>query len=88
MKHEKKLELAAVFWDYPEFNDETYLRQYLREKRGKSGYYWAMGRFLEYGRVIDTFALFDLHEIMGSLSQLKLSAPASKKWKRLIEVYG
>lgn len=88
MRRQDKIELEAVFWDYPEFRDQNYLRQYLKNKNGKSGYYWVMNRFLEYGRVVDTFSVFDIHEIAESLSKLKLSIHALKKWKRMVEVYG
>ncbi|NIM16299.1 MAG: hypothetical protein GTO45_30245 [Candidatus Aminicenantes bacterium] len=84
----RKLNLNAVFWDLPKFKDEKYLRKFLRDKKGESGYYWAMNRFLEYGRVVDTFSFFNIHEIAESLPKLKLTAPSVKKWKRMIEVYG
>ena len=86
-KRNVKMELMAVFWEYPKFRDENYLKQYLESKKGKSAYYWVMYRFLEYGRVVDTFSLFDIKEISQSLSKLKLSPHALKKWKRMIEVY-
>ncbi|MCP5106669.1 MAG: hypothetical protein GY950_25015 [bacterium] len=88
MEKRTKLELMAVFWDYPKFRDENYLKQYLNGKKGKSGYYWVMNRFLEYGRIVDTFSLFDITDISENLSQLKLSPHALKRWKRMIEVYG
>jgi hypothetical protein len=59
MKKREKLLLMAVFWDLPKFRDEEYLRRFLEEQEGKIPYQWAMTRFLEYGRVIDTFALFN-----------------------------
>jgi hypothetical protein len=85
---EKSKKLMAVFWDYPKFREEKYLRQFLKDKKGKSAYYWVMNRFLEYGRVVDTFSFFNIDEISENLSKLKLSAHAFKKWKRMIEVYG
>jgi hypothetical protein len=88
MKQGKKLELMAVFWDYPKFRDETFLRNYLEEKKGKSGYFWVMNRFLQYGRVVDTFSMFNIKEIAENLDRLKLPEYALKKWKRMIEVYG
>jgi hypothetical protein len=82
------MELMAVFWDYPKFADEDYLREYLEEKKGENVYYWVMNRFLEYGRVVDTFSFFSIEEISENLDKLKLSKYAVKKWKRMIEVYG
>jgi hypothetical protein len=87
MKEVKKLLLMAVFWDLPKFRDENYLRIFLEEQKGKVPYYWAMTRFLEHGRVVDTFELFDIKEISENLPKLKLSPHALKKWKRMIEVY-
>ncbi len=78
----------AVFWDLPKFRDENYLRRFLKEQKGKVPYQWAMARFLERGRVIDTFELFDIKEVSEYLPQLKLSPQALKKWNRMIEVYG
>ena len=76
MEKRKGLLLMAVFWDYPKFRDENYLRHFLNEKKGTSAYYWVMNRFLERGRVIDTFELFDIKEISESLPKLKLSPHA------------
>jgi hypothetical protein len=88
MKKRKKLLLMAVFWDLPKFRDEDYLRGFLEEQKGKVPYQWAMARFLERGRVIDTFALFNIKEISEYLPKLQLSTHALTKWKRMIEVYG
>ncbi len=77
----------AVFWDYPKFRDETHLRQYIKDKKGQSAYYWVMNRFLQYGRVVDTFSFFDIKEISTELGNMQLPEYALKKWKRLIEVY-
>jgi hypothetical protein len=87
MKKREKLLLMAVFWDLPKFRDEEYLRRFLEEQEGKIPYQWAMTRFLEYGRVIDTFALFNKREISEYLPRLQLTPQAQKKWKRLLEVY-
>ena len=87
MKKREKLLLMAVFWDLPKFRDEDYLRGFLEEQKGKIPYQWAMTRFLEHGRVIDTFALFNIKEISEYLPGLKLSPHALKKWKRMLEVY-
>ncbi len=80
--------LDAVFWDYPKFRDETFLKHYLIQNRGKSGYQWAMARFLERGRVVDTFKFFTIKEIASEMHNLKLSSRAKAKWKRMVEVYG
>ena len=82
------MNLMAVFWDYAKFREEKYLRQFLKDKKGKSAYYWIMNRFLEYGRVVDTFSFFDIKEISENLFKLMLSSQSLKKWKRMIEVYG
>ena len=87
MKH-KKLELAAVFWDLPKFLNENYLRQFLLEQKGKPPYYWAMTRFLIYGRIIDALNIFNIKEIAESLDKLQLPDYSLKMWKRMIEVYG
>lgn len=84
----RTLNLMAVFWDYAKFREEKYLRQFLKDKKEKSAYYWIMNRFLEYGRVVDTFSFFDIKEISENLSKLMLSPQSLKKWKRMIEVYG
>ncbi len=88
MKKREKLLLSAVFWDLPKFRDEGYLRNFLEEQKGKIPYQWAMARFLERGRVIDTFAIFNIKEIAQYLPKLQLSPHALKKWKRMLEVYG
>ncbi len=88
MKKRDKLLLAAVFWDLPKFRDESYLREFLEEQKGKAPYQWAMARFLERARVIDTFALFNIKEIAQYLPKLQLSPHALKKWQRMLEVYG
>jgi len=80
--------LEAVFWDYPQFRDEVFLRHYLTENRGNSGYEWVMARFLERGRVVDTFKFFTIEEIVSGMDNLKLSPRARAKWKRMVEVYG
>ncbi len=69
-----------VFWDYPKFRDG--------DKKEQSAYYWVMNRFLQYGRVVDTFSFFDIKEISTELGNMQLPEYALKKWKRLIEVLG
>lgn len=81
------INLNVVFWDYPKFRDEKYLKNYLIKNRKKEAYYWVMGRFAEYGRVVDTLALFSIEDISTNLGKLKISEYSLKKWKRLIEVY-
>jgi hypothetical protein len=88
VERSKTPKLMAVFWDYPKFRDENHLRQFINDKKGKSAYYWIMNRFLQYGRVVDTFLFFDVKEISKNLDKMQLSEYAAKKWKRLIEVYG
>ena len=82
------MKLQAVFWDYPQFLDEDYLKTFLRQNMEEQIYYWVMGRFLEHGRVVDTWHFFNLREIAVNLPKLKLSPYSQRKWKRLLEVYG
>lgn len=78
--------LKAVFWDYPQFAEEESLRNSLNQN--KSLRMWIMSRFLEYGRVVDTFKYFTIDEIAEKLPQLKLSDYTLKKWRRMIDIYG
>jgi len=83
--------LKSVFWDYPRFQDENYLINVIQlghKNEGDKKIQWLLTRFLEYGRVVDTFKFFSIHEIMVNFTKLKLSQYARKKWFRLIEVYG
>jgi hypothetical protein len=82
------MNLNAVFWDLPKFKDEDYLRRFLKEQKGKVPYYWAMTRFLIYGRIVDTFEFFDIKEITENLDKLQLPEPTLKRWKRMGEVFG
>ena len=86
--YEKKRRIVIDGWDLPKFRDQECLRGFLKEQKGKVPYQWAMTRFLERGRVIDTFSLFNIEEIFEYLPKLQLSPHASKKWKRMLEVYG
>ena len=82
--------LKAVFWDYPRYQDYDYLKQVIQRGRSRGDdrhVQWIMARFLEYGRVIDTFNLFSIHEIEENLKKLRLSPYTRKKWSRMIEVY-
>lgn len=81
------MKLQAVFWDYPQFLDENYLNSTLRTKKNSDIYWWIMNRFLEHGRVVDVLKFFTIDEISQNLDRLKLTDYATKKWKRLIEVY-
>ena len=81
------MKLQAVFWDYPRFLDKDYLESFLRERKGSDVYYWIMARFLEHGRVVDTLHFFAITEVAEQLSALKLSEYATRKWRRLVEVY-
>jgi len=80
--------LKAVFWDYPEFTNLHNLKKLIGDNKNKSSYFWAMTRFLEHGRVVDTLHFFTIKEISGNIKKLKLSSYSAKKWRRLIEVYG
>lgn len=79
--------LKAVFWDYPQFNEEESLKNYLKQTQGKSLRMWIMSRFLEHGRVIDTLRYFTINEIKENLPDLKLNKYIRLKWNRIIEVY-
>jgi hypothetical protein len=82
------MNLNAVFWDLPKFKDENYLRKFLKEQKGKVPYYWAMKRFLQYGRIVDTFDFFDIKEISENLDKFQLTEYTLKMWKRMGEVFG
>ena len=86
-REDRAMKLQAVFWDYPQFLDEAYLRAFLQKNAGNQLYYWAMNRLLEHGRVIDTFAFFRPEEIAANWHKLKLSEYNQRKWHRLLEVY-
>ena len=77
--------LKAVFWDYPEFTEEKKLSDCLKNNALRQ---WAMRRFLENGRVVDTLKYFSIKEISENMSTLKLTSAAKEKWGRLVEVYG
>jgi len=80
--------LNAVFWDYPQFTNENYLKNIIQESKDDTLYLWILSRFLEYGRVVDTLNYFSIDEISKNISKLKLRPYTQKKWKRMIEVYG
>ncbi len=80
--------LKAVFWDYPQFTNSKNLRKFLQENKNFRVYLWALNRFLEYGRIVDTLNYFQIKEISEQLPKLKLTPYTFKKWKRIIEVYG
>lgn len=50
--------LDAVFWDYPEFQDPGTVREKIESAENQSLRRWFLTRFLEYGRVVDTFRFF------------------------------
>jgi hypothetical protein len=79
--------LQVVFWDYPKFIDTNYLKDFIGKNKDNDSYFWAMQRFIEHGRVVDTLDYFNLSEIKKSLSTLKISHYNKKKWNRIIEVY-
>ena len=80
--------LKAVFWDYPQFTEEDAVKLSLKENKGSAFYLWIMNRFLEHGRVVDSFRFFKPHEITEHLPKLRLTSYSLKKWQRLIEIYG
>lgn len=80
--------LKAVFWDYPKFTDPAHLRDVIQKNTDQKIRLWILKRFLEYGRVVDTWDYFSMAEIAKHLPDLNLSTYAHKKWKRMIEVYG
>jgi hypothetical protein len=82
--------LKSVFWEYPEFAVEQHLHEVLAKCRASADwelYLWVMRRFLENGRVVDTFKFFSIDEILANLDKLRLSEYSSRKWHRLGEVY-
>jgi len=79
--------LKAVFWDYPNFKGPEKLPSLLRSKRNDRFYLWAMRRFLEYGRAVDTLQFFSLDQIREAMEKIPLTPYAQKKWKRILEVY-
>jgi len=81
------MKLQAIFWDYPKFTNKKKLTDLLKKNRDKEIYLWILNRFLEYGRVVDTFNFFDINEIANNLNKLKLTDYSQKKWSRLIEIY-
>ena len=80
--------LKAAFWDYPQFTEEEFVKSFLKESKGSKVYLWILTRFLEYGRVVDSFRFFQLQEIAEFLPKLRLTSDTLKKWQRLIEIYG
>lgn len=81
------MKLEAVFWDYPQFLDENYLREFMQQHKNAEIYFWLMYRFLEHARVVDTLHFFKIQEIADNINKLKLTDYARKKWNRMIEVY-
>ncbi|MBI5470872.1 MAG: hypothetical protein HY961_00860 [Ignavibacteriae bacterium] len=81
------MKLEAVFWDYPKFLDEQFLRSFLEENKNSEIFSWLMTRFLEHGRATDALSLFTIEEISALLPSLRLSDYAAAKWQRLVEVY-
>jgi hypothetical protein len=82
--------LKSVFWEYPELAVEQHLRELLQKCRATPDwklYLWIMRRFLENGRVVDTFKFFSIDEILANLDNLRLSEYSARKWHRLGEVY-
>ena len=73
--------LNAVFWDYPKFTDSAYLREVIQKNKDKETRLWILKRFLEHGRIVDTWDYFSMTEIAKYLPELNLSTYAHKKWK-------
>jgi hypothetical protein len=84
---ESRMKLEAVFWDYPRFLNEEYIRAFVRNNADPEMILWLMTRFLEHGRAVDALSLFGINDIATHLPSLKLSDAAAKKWRRLVEVY-
>jgi hypothetical protein len=80
--------LDAVFWDYPQFRDESTLRSALGDARGTPSFSWFLARFLEHARAVDALAFFSLDDIAASLGAMQISQEARRKWVRLLEVHG
>ncbi len=53
--------LNSVFWDYPKFKNERYLKKFIK-KKDSDIYIWMLRRFIENGRVIDTFKYFKISD--------------------------
>jgi hypothetical protein len=82
--------LYGIFWDYPQFTSDEAVVEILDSARGEQDtplFRWVMTRFLEHGRVIDTFRFFSVEEVSQHLPTLRLRACTRKKWQRMIEVY-
>ncbi|MFH1956855.1 MAG: hypothetical protein ABIJ15_00075 [bacterium] len=79
--------LKAVFWDYPKFADEKYLKKFVRGNRNNAVYKWVMTRFVAHGRVVDTLRFFPIREISRLITKLRISSYSKRKWKRILEVY-
>jgi cephalosporin-C deacetylase-like acetyl esterase len=79
--------LKAVFWDYPQFTDSSFLIKTLADKKKEGIRDWILVRFFEHGRAVDTFRYFSLSELAEKINRVKLSAYSHRKWKRLIEIY-
>ncbi|MBW2023726.1 MAG: hypothetical protein JRI51_12995 [Deltaproteobacteria bacterium] len=67
---------------------EVALKEIVRSGWEDAIYRWVLKRFMEYGRVVDTFKFFSVNEIARALEDLPLSPYAKEKWHRMIEIYG
>ncbi len=74
--------LKAVFWDYPQFTEEDAVKSSLKDNKGTSFYLWIMSRFLEHGRVVDSFKFFKLQEIAEFLPNLQSDFAHSEKMEK------
>jgi len=80
--------LKAAFWDYPEYTDNSRLKDAIDKNRNTPAAGWFLTRLLEYGRAIDAMRFYTVAEIAENLASLKLSGPVLEKWRRLVQVYG
>jgi hypothetical protein len=80
--------LSAVFWDYPHFTEEHALREALHAGAPEAFRRWVLLRFMRHGRVVDTFRFFPLDEIARALPALQKDAYLTRKWPRILDVYG
>jgi len=78
--------LNSAFCDYPQYTDPESVRNLIETSLEKRR--WVLKRFLERGRVVDTWKYFSMNEIADAIHELNLSPYALKKWTRMIEVYG
>jgi hypothetical protein len=79
---DNRINLNAVFWDYPQYREEQYLRMSL-SNNDNNFRLWVARRFLEYGRAIDALSLFSqlpkqYRSLAGSKIRQVKAAPGFK----------